>query len=164
MEQNATQRPLARPVRQKITLRGLVLPVGGVRDKVLAARRGGIRRVLLPARNRGDLEELPPEASQGLRITLVETIADVVFALFPPLTGDDTSPRREATEAAAGDEAAGRGRGRYQPQHGQEPLSAAGAGGARSRVYRRVATMTGVGCQREWEGKDVAAVPLESFL
>lgn len=152
------------PVRQKITLRGLVLPVGGVRDKVLAARRGGIRRVLLPARNRGDLEELPPEASQGLRITLVETIADVVFALFPPLAGDDTSARREAAEAA-GDEAAGRPRGRYQPHHGQEPLSAAvGSGGAGSRVYRRVATVAGVGCKKEWEEEDVAAVPLESFL
>ncbi|CAN0089368.1 unnamed protein product, partial [Hapterophycus canaliculatus] len=67
----------------EITLRGLVLPVGGVRDKVLAARRGGIRHVLLPARNRGDLEELPREAAEGLRFTFVENIGDVIFALFP---------------------------------------------------------------------------------
>ncbi|CAN0347110.1 unnamed protein product, partial [Ascophyllum nodosum] len=67
----------------EITLRGLVLPVGGVRDKVLAARRGGIRHVLLPARNRGDLDELASDAAEGLRFTFVETIGDVLFALFP---------------------------------------------------------------------------------
>ncbi|CAM9592184.1 unnamed protein product, partial [Ascophyllum nodosum] len=58
----------------EITLRGLMLPVGGVRDKVLAARRGGIRHVLLPARNRGDLDELASDAAEGLRFTFVETI------------------------------------------------------------------------------------------
>ncbi|CAM9360052.1 unnamed protein product, partial [Ectocarpus sp. 4 AP-2014] len=61
-----------------ITLRGLVLPVGGVRDKVLAARRGGIRHILLPSRNRGDLEEIPSEAAEGLRFTFVESIGDVL--------------------------------------------------------------------------------------
>ena len=72
-----------------------MLPVGGVRDEVLAARCGGIRHVLLPARNLGDLDELASDAAEGLRFTFVETIGDVLFALFPG-SGDgvDVPPER----------------------------------------------------------------------
>jgi len=48
----------------EISLRGLVLPVGGIKEKVLAAMRAGIHRVMLPARNRKDLEEVPAEAKE----------------------------------------------------------------------------------------------------
>ena len=58
----------------EISLRGLVLPVGGVRDKVLAALRAGIPRVILPERNRQDLDEVPPEAKANLEFILIETV------------------------------------------------------------------------------------------
>ena len=58
----------------EISLRGLVLPVGGVRDKVLAALRAGIHRVILPERNRQDLNEVPPEAKANLEFILIETV------------------------------------------------------------------------------------------
>jgi ATP-dependent Lon protease len=62
----------------EISLRGLVLPVGGIKDKVLAAMRAGISRVMLPARNRRDLEEVPPEAKEKLEFVFLETVDDAV--------------------------------------------------------------------------------------
>jgi ATP-dependent Lon protease len=73
-----------RPVRNdtamtgEISLRGLVLPVGGIKDKVLAAMRAGIQRVLLPARNRRDLEEVPAEAKERLEFVFLENVDDAV--------------------------------------------------------------------------------------
>jgi ATP-dependent Lon protease len=73
-----------RPVRNdtamtgEISLRGLVLPVGGIKDKVLAAMRAGIQRVLLPARNRRDLEEVPQEAKERLEFIFLENVDDAV--------------------------------------------------------------------------------------
>ncbi len=66
----------------EITLRGLVLPVGGVRAKVLAARRAGIRTVLLPDQNRKDLEEIPAEARNDLEFIWVKTADDVMAAVL----------------------------------------------------------------------------------
>ena len=60
----------------EISLRGLVLPVGGIKEKVLAAMRAGIRRVLLPARNRRDLEEVPPEAREKLEFVFLDNVDD----------------------------------------------------------------------------------------
>src|SRR4029078_12406818 len=63
---------LDKPVRHdlamtcEISLRGLVLPVGGIKEKVLAALQAGIRTVMLPARNRRDLEDIPAEAREQL--------------------------------------------------------------------------------------------------
>ena len=62
----------------EITLRGKVLPVGGIRDKVLAAQRAGIRRVILPARNANDLEEIPPPIRAQMRFELVERFDEVL--------------------------------------------------------------------------------------
>ncbi|HUY03265.1 MAG TPA: endopeptidase La [Rhodocyclaceae bacterium] len=62
----------------EISLRGLVLPVGGVKDKVLAAMRAGITRVMLPARNRSDLEEVPAEAKEKLEFIFLDTVDDAV--------------------------------------------------------------------------------------
>jgi ATP-dependent Lon protease len=60
----------------EISLRGLVLPVGGVKEKVLAAHAAGIDKVLLPARNRRDLEDIPKGARERLRLVWVENVAE----------------------------------------------------------------------------------------
>jgi ATP-dependent Lon protease len=68
----------------EITLTGQVLPIGGVRDKVLAAQRAGLGRVILPRENESDLEELPPETRDALRFVLVDSIGEVFDAAFSP--------------------------------------------------------------------------------
>jgi len=73
-----------RPVRSdvamtgEISLRGLVLPIGGVKEKVLAALRAGITTVMLPERNRRDLEEIPAEAREQLEFVWVEDVDHAV--------------------------------------------------------------------------------------
>ncbi len=67
----------------EITLSGLVLPVGGIKEKVLAAQRAGIRHVILPKDNEMDLRELPDKVRQELKITLAERIEDVLLAALP---------------------------------------------------------------------------------
>jgi ATP-dependent Lon protease len=66
----------------EITLRGRILPVGGIKEKVLAARRAGIHRVILPARNQRDLEVVPPEILEDLDIALVDNMDEVLDAAF----------------------------------------------------------------------------------
>jgi ATP-dependent Lon protease len=67
----------------EITLRGKVLPVGGVREKVLAAHRAGIKTVILPKRNEKDLEELPHNVREALRVEFVEEISQVLGIALP---------------------------------------------------------------------------------
>ncbi|HEY0843932.1 MAG TPA: endopeptidase La [Noviherbaspirillum sp.] len=73
-----------RPVRSdhamtgEISLRGMVLPVGGIKEKVLAALRAGITTVMLPARNRKDLEDIPEDARSLLRFVWLETVDDAI--------------------------------------------------------------------------------------
>jgi ATP-dependent Lon protease len=62
----------------EVTLRGVVLPIGGVKEKVLAARRAGIRRVILPERNRKDLVDVPEEVQKKLEFRFVRTVDDVL--------------------------------------------------------------------------------------
>jgi ATP-dependent Lon protease len=62
----------------EISLRGLVLPVGGIKEKVVAALRAGIRTVLLPARNRKDFEDIPDEARRELRFHWLERVEDAI--------------------------------------------------------------------------------------
>jgi ATP-dependent Lon protease len=62
----------------EITLRGKVLPVGGVKEKVLAAKRAGIARVVLPERNRRDLEEVPADLLEGLALEFVGGIDEAL--------------------------------------------------------------------------------------
>jgi ATP-dependent Lon protease len=75
-----------RPVRSdiamtgEISLRGLVLPVGGIKEKAVAASRAGITTVLLPARNRKDFEEIPEVARGQLRFVWLERVDDAVAA------------------------------------------------------------------------------------
>lgn len=64
----------------EISLRGLVLPVGGIKEKVVAAARSGLKRVMLPARNRRDFEEIPKDARERLEFIWLETVDDAVAA------------------------------------------------------------------------------------
>jgi ATP-dependent Lon protease len=68
----------------EVTLRGKVLPVGGVREKVLAARRAGVRTVLLPTHNEKDLVDVPKKLLADIELRFVDHINDVLaFALEP---------------------------------------------------------------------------------
>ncbi|HWE21321.1 MAG TPA: endopeptidase La, partial [Hyphomicrobiaceae bacterium] len=64
----------------EISLRGLVLPVGGIKEKVVAALRAGIKRVMLPARNRKDYEDIPDEVRRAIELIWLENIDDAVAA------------------------------------------------------------------------------------
>jgi ATP-dependent Lon protease len=69
----------------EITLSGLVLPIGGVKEKVLAARRAGIKHVIIPADNETDLRELPEHVRGEMKFTLAERIEDVLLAALPEI-------------------------------------------------------------------------------
>ncbi|MBM3143587.1 MAG: endopeptidase La [Chloroflexi bacterium] len=80
-----------RPVRPdvgmtgEITLRGKVMPVGGVKEKVLAAHRAGLKKVLLPKRNEDDLEDLPEEVRQRIQFIFLDTVDDAIEVALEPL-------------------------------------------------------------------------------
>lgn len=102
-----------RPVRSRlamtgeITLSGRVLPIGGVKEKVLAARRAGVRHVILPERNRKDYcEDVPEEVRSLMDVHFVQTVREVLdFALGPPeareQTEDGRAPARSARHKVA---------------------------------------------------------------
>jgi ATP-dependent Lon protease len=73
----------------EISLRGLVLPVGGIKEKVVAAHRAGITRVLLPARNRKDFEDIPEAARTELEFVWLERLDQAVAAALAPKTDTD---------------------------------------------------------------------------
>jgi len=75
----------------EITLRGRVLPVGGIKEKVLAAHRAGIKRIVLPKRNLKDLEDIPEQIRKELTFIPVETLGEVIEAAF------DGAQRRKTT-------------------------------------------------------------------
>jgi ATP-dependent Lon protease len=85
----ATRRPVRSEMAMtgEITLRGKVLPVGGIKEKVLAAHRAGIRSVILPSRNERDVEEVPDELRRQLRFIYVDDGEEVLrHALTPSAT------------------------------------------------------------------------------
>ncbi len=99
-----TQRPIHRSVAMtgEITLRGRVLQVGGIKEKVLAAHRAGIKTFILPKRNKKDLEDIPPEILAELHFILVERMDDVIqialYATTPtPLAEEQTEATLEHT-------------------------------------------------------------------
>jgi ATP-dependent Lon protease len=69
----------------EVTLTGLVLPIGGVKEKVLAARRSGIRRVILPQANKKDLRELPDHVRQEMQFHFVDRVEEVLALVIPDL-------------------------------------------------------------------------------
>lgn len=77
-----TDRPVNHDVAMtgEISLRGLVLPVGGIKEKVLAAQRAGLRLVLLPARNEKDLRDVPESARAALQFVMLDTVDDAIQA------------------------------------------------------------------------------------
>ncbi|MSQ69833.1 MAG: endopeptidase La [Betaproteobacteria bacterium] len=79
----------------EISLRGLVLPVGGIKEKVLAAMRAGVKRVLLPARNRRDFEDIPAEARDTLEFHWLENVDQALQLALEP-----QADRRAARSAA----------------------------------------------------------------
>ncbi len=70
----------------EMTLTGLVLPIGGVKEKVLAARRAGIKRIVLPMGNKKDLRDLPDPVRKEMEFIFAERIDQVLEALIPKLT------------------------------------------------------------------------------
>ena len=85
----------------EITLRGRVLPVGGVREKVLAAHRAGIKTVIIPKRNLKDMVDVPKRARNDLDIRPVEHLDEVLeIAVLPPETKKKTRGSRSAQKAA----------------------------------------------------------------
>ena len=68
----------------EITLRGQVLPVGGIKEKSLAARRAGLTTFILPKRNEVDLDDLPEELKDTMTFIPVKTMDDVLEAVMPP--------------------------------------------------------------------------------
>ncbi len=91
-----------RPVRAdvgmtgEVTLRGQVLPVGGIKEKVLAAHRAGLRTVIIPKRNEKDLDDLPAEVRNEMKVVLVDRVEEVLAAALR-----DGHIEREPQEAKA---------------------------------------------------------------
>ena len=76
----------------EITLSGLVFPVGGIKEKVLAAHRAGIRRIILPSRNEADMEDIPEDVRKELEIVLISRIAEVADAALERLVATPPPP------------------------------------------------------------------------
>src|SRR5207245_11125092 len=87
-----------------ITLRGRVLPIGGLKEKVLAAHRIGSRTILLPADNEADLADIPADIRKRLTFKLVQTMDEVIAETLLPRTGTLLLPER--SEPARVEEAA----------------------------------------------------------
>nr|WP_276600007.1 MULTISPECIES: endopeptidase La [unclassified Nannocystis] len=88
----------------EITLRGLVLPVGGIKEKMLAAHRAGIKRVILPERNQKDVVDVPEEIRQDMTILCVKNVHDVAEHVFErPVIPADAAPEVTSTQGARGE-------------------------------------------------------------
>lgn len=92
----------------EITLRGKVLPIGGVKQKALAAHRAGVKTLILPAQNKKDLPDIPSDVRRGLKIVWVERVEEVLeralepISVAPPVPLD--LPEAEPTEVVGTNE------------------------------------------------------------
>ena len=98
----------------EITLRGKVLPVGGIKEKLLAAHRFGITTVLIPKENEKDLQEVPEEVRSEMRVQLIETIDEVIALALEEACPTDAGASDEHPPVWTAD----------QPSHGGTPASA----------------------------------------
>ncbi len=103
----------------EITLRGLVLPIGGVKEKVLAAHRAGLKTVILPARNEPDLHEVPQEVRKQLKFIFAKTVEDVLIGAIPSLV-------RMKPKTAAAEKPAKRPSGDKRPRRNKQRVAAQG--------------------------------------
>jgi ATP-dependent Lon protease len=93
-----TSPPLKRPLKRdvamtgEITLRGAVMPVGGIKEKLLAAHRAGITEVLVPARNVADLDEVPKDVRDAMRIHLIKRVDEVLTLVLDPTATPEAAP------------------------------------------------------------------------
>ena len=86
----------------EITLSGLVFPVGGIKEKVLSAYRAGVRRIILPARNEADLEDIPEDVRRQLEIVPVTRISEALDAALERLVANPPPPPPPATDVTQG--------------------------------------------------------------
>ena len=95
-----TQRPVRGGVAMtgEITLRGQVLPVGGIKDKVLAAHRAGLSTVILPRRNEHDLDDVPQDVRDQMTFHLVDSVTDVLDAALTTTTETEREPALAAEQ------------------------------------------------------------------
>jgi ATP-dependent Lon protease len=95
----ATGRPVRCEVGMtgEITLRGKVLPVGGVKEKILAAHRSHLEKVILPRRNEVDLEDVPEDVRKDMEFLFADTVEDVINAALKP------APRKRTRKTATGE-------------------------------------------------------------
>lgn len=84
----------------EITLRGRVLPVGGIKEKVLAAHRAGIRRLVLPERNKADLEEVPKEILDELEFVFVQRMDQVLENTLESMPAPKPEDAKSATPSS----------------------------------------------------------------
>jgi ATP-dependent Lon protease len=141
---------LNRPVRPdvamtgEITLRGLVLPIGGLKEKTLAARRAGIREVIVPKRNEKDLPDIPDEVRQTLKFHFVENVDQVMEVALgakraasgvgASSPGSGPSPAKRHKSHPHGDSHADRSRTKQRPENGR---TRTGKTGAATPIARR---------------------------
>ena len=85
----------------EVTLRGRVLPIGGLKEKLLAALRGGIKTVLIPMENEKDLVEIPDNVKKGLKIIPVSTVDEVLKVALAKLPTPIIEDHLEADVTAA---------------------------------------------------------------
>jgi ATP-dependent Lon protease len=101
-----TGKPVRRDVAMtgEVTLRGRVLPIGGIKEKALAAKRMGIKRIIIPARNRKDLADIPPYIKKDLTFLPVDTMDEVLQEALvrPPRRKKGAAPRRVVRRKSAG--------------------------------------------------------------
>lgn len=97
-----TGRPVKNDVAMtgEITLRGAVLPVGGIKEKVLAAKRAGLKKVILPDRNQKDLDDVPANVREGMEFLFIKRVDDVIDLAIGPKTeeGVVVPPKDEETK------------------------------------------------------------------
>jgi ATP-dependent Lon protease len=100
----------------EITLSGLVFPVGGIKEKVLAAHRAGIRRIILPSRNEADTEDIPEDVRRELEIIPVTRISEVLDAALERLVSNPPPPPQPQSPGEAA-------RGQASKEPAPEPVS-----------------------------------------